>query len=76
MHAIKEEEVDLSDYTDFVDARYQIGLFIDEVYMTKLIDSSFGYSTPVEFEVAWWQSQYLHRIPSGTLKKCPTLWVH
>lgn len=63
MRTIKEEEVDLSDYTDFLDARNQIRLFIDEVYMTKRIHSSLGYLTPVEFEVAWWQSQDQHGIP-------------
>lgn len=50
MRTIKEEEVDLSDYTDFADARDQIGLFINKVYMTKRIHSSLGYLTPVEFE--------------------------
>jgi len=63
IRTIKEEEVDLSDYTDFLDARNQIGLFIDDVYMTKRIHSSLGYLTPVEFEVSWWQSQYQHGIP-------------
>lgn len=53
MRTIKEEEVDLSDYTDFADARNQIGHFIDDVYMTKRIHSSLGYLTPVEFETAW-----------------------
>ena len=63
MRTIKEEEVDLSDYTDFADAHDQIGLFINKVYMTKRIHSSLGYLTPFEFEVAWWQSQSPHRIP-------------
>jgi transposase InsO family protein len=53
MRTIKEEEVDLSDYTDFLDARHQIGHFIDDVYMTKRIHSSLGYLTPVEYETAW-----------------------
>jgi putative transposase len=63
MRTIKEEEVNLSDYTDFLDARNQIGYFIDDVYMTKRIHSSLGYLTPVEFEAAWRQSQYQHAIP-------------
>jgi transposase InsO family protein len=63
MRTIKEEEVNLSDYTDFLDARNQIGYFIEDVYMTKRIHSSLGYLTPVEFEVAWRQSQYQHGIP-------------
>jgi len=53
MRTIKEEEVDLSDYTDLLDARKQIGYFIDDVYMTKRIHSSLGYLTPVEFETTW-----------------------
>ena len=55
---IKEEEVDMLDYTDFFDARNQIGLFIDDVYMTKHIHSSLGYLTPVEFETAWRLTNY------------------
>jgi putative transposase len=54
MRTIKEEEVDLSEYLDFMDALSQIGHFIDDVYMTKRIHSSLGYLTPVEFESLWW----------------------
>jgi len=50
MRTIKEEEVDLSDYRDFVDARNQIGRFIEDVYNHKRIHSSLGYLTPAEFE--------------------------
>jgi hypothetical protein len=49
MRTIKEEEVDLSEYADFADARRQIGRFadarrqigrfIDAVYNLKRIDS-------------------------------------
>ena len=53
MRTIKEEEVDLSEYNDFTDARDQIGHFIEDVYMTKRIHSSLGYLTPAEFETAW-----------------------
>lgn len=53
MRTIKEEEVDLSDYQDFMDALGQIGRFIEDVYMTKRIHSSLGYLTPAEFEAAW-----------------------
>lgn len=53
MRTIKEEEVDLSEYNDFADARAQIGRFLEDVYMTKRIHSSLGYLTPVEFEIAW-----------------------
>jgi putative transposase len=63
MRTIKEEEVDLSEYFDFQDARSQIGRFIDDVYMTKRIHSSLGYLTPVEFEAAWWLSQLQEASP-------------
>jgi len=54
MRTIKEEEVDLSEYRDFADAHRQIGLFIQDVYMTKRIHSSLGYLTPAEFEASYW----------------------
>lgn len=47
---LKEEEIDLSDYDDFTDAKQRIGQFIEDVYMTKRIHSSLGYLTPLEFE--------------------------
>lgn len=53
MRTIKEEEVDLSDYRDFVDAQSQIGQFLMDVYNRKRIHSSLGYLTPVEFELAF-----------------------
>jgi putative transposase len=53
MRTIKEEEVDLSEYRDFADAHHQIGVFIQDVYMTKRIHSSLGYLTPTEFETAY-----------------------
>jgi putative transposase len=48
MRTIKEEEVDLSEYRDFVDARQQIGYFIEAVYNQKRIHSALDYLTPVE----------------------------
>ena len=53
MRTIKEEEVDLSDYQDFADARHQIGRFIEDVYNHKRIHSSLGYLTPAEFEAVY-----------------------
>lgn len=53
MRTLKEEEVELSDYRDFADARQQIGRFIQDVYNQKRIHSSLGYLTPAEFEAAW-----------------------
>jgi len=46
VRTIKEEEVDLSEYRDFGDARNQLGHFIDAVYNDKRIHSSLGYSRP------------------------------
>jgi putative transposase len=57
VRTIKEEEVDLSDYRDFADARGQIGHFIDAVYNVKRIHSSLGYLTPQEFEEQWRQAR-------------------
>jgi len=51
-----EEEVDLSEYSDYADALKHIRRFLDEVYMLKRIHSSLGYLTPAEF-VQQWQSQ-------------------
>jgi transposase InsO family protein len=53
MRTIKEEEVDLSEYQDYADARRQIGRFLEDVYMRKRIHSSLGYLTPLEFEEQW-----------------------
>ena len=53
MRTIKEEEVDLSDYLAFADAKHQIGSFIEDVYNHKRIHSSLGYLTPTEFEAVW-----------------------
>lgn len=59
MRTIKEEEVDLSEYTDYADAVRQVGRFLDEVYMHKRIHSSLGYLTPAEFEQQWRSQQVL-----------------
>ena len=57
MRTIKEEEVDLSEYQDYADARRQIGRFLEDVYMRKRIHSSLGYLTPLEFEEQWASGQ-------------------
>ena len=57
MRTIKEEQVDLSEYHDYADARRQIGHFLEDVYMHKRIHSSLGYLTPVEFEEQWSRSR-------------------
>jgi len=53
MRTIKEEEVALTEYRDFADARRQLGRFLDGVYNRKRIHSSLGYLTPAEFEEQW-----------------------
>lgn len=55
IRTIKEEEVDLSEYGDFADAWWQLGHFIDEVYMHKRIHSSLGHLTPAQFESQWFR---------------------
>jgi transposase InsO family protein len=53
MRTIKEEEVELTEYEDYADARRQLGRFLDDVYNCKRIHSSLGYLTPAEFEQQW-----------------------
>ena len=53
MRTIKEEEVALTEYADFADARRQLGRFLDAVYNRKRIHSALGYLTPTEFEQQW-----------------------
>jgi putative transposase len=53
MRTVKEEQVDLTEYRNFADAKAQLGQFIDKVYNRKRIHSSLGYLTPSEFEQQW-----------------------
>ena len=56
---LKVEQVYLSEYLDFEDARQQIGHFIEDVYNRKRLHSSLGYVPPAEFEAkltAAWQA--------------------
>ena len=54
IRTIKEEEVYLNEYDNFVDAYQRIGHFIEDVYQTKRIHSALGYLTPAEFETLYW----------------------
>lgn len=53
MRTIKDEEVGLTEYRDFADARRQLGRFLDAVYNRKRVHSALGYLTPEEFEQQW-----------------------
>jgi putative transposase len=52
IRTLKEEHVDYTEYTDFDDARQQIGHWLDVEYMTERIHSALDYATPAEFEAA------------------------
>jgi transposase InsO family protein len=57
MRTIKEEAIDLSEYTDFHDAYQRLGRFLEDVYTRKRIHSALGYLTPAEFEAQWHAQQ-------------------
>jgi transposase InsO family protein len=63
MRTIKEEEVELSDYEGYADARRQLGRFLDSVYNRKRIHSALGYLTPAEFEQQWLTQQAARPAP-------------
>ena len=47
---LKEEEICLSHYRNFEEARTNLGTFLDDVYNVKRLHSSLGYLLPTEFE--------------------------
>jgi transposase-like protein len=65
MRTIKEEEVELAEYRNFVgracakheETYREIGQFLEDVYSKKRIHSSLGYLTPMEFEKQWRDKQ-------------------
>jgi transposase InsO family protein len=64
MRTIKEEEVALTEYQDYTDARRQLGRFLEAVYNRKRIHSALGYLTPIEFEQQWrTQGRGSHGLP-------------
>jgi putative transposase len=46
----------LSEYRDYADILYQVGRFLNQVYMHKRLNSALGYLTPNEFENLWHQA--------------------
>jgi putative transposase len=50
MRTLKHEEVFLSDYQTWTEARASVKHFINEVYNRKRLHSALGYLPPVEFE--------------------------
>ena len=49
---LKKEEVYLSHYKDFEEARTNLSAFLDDVYNVKRLHSSLGYLPPTEFEAS------------------------
>jgi transposase InsO family protein len=75
IRTIKEEEVDLSDYECNNDAVFQLGRFLNDVYMHKRIHSSLGYLTPAEFEEQWRsEREQPLDVHQKRLPKCPVSW--
>lgn len=58
IRTLKEEEVYVTEYDDYPDARKQIGHFIDAVYNLKRIHSALGYLSPKAFETSWRRAQH------------------
>jgi len=64
IRTIKEEEIELSEYEGFWDAKERIGEFIEEVYQKKRIHSALGHLTPEEFEAKWYRERKTAGTPS------------
>lgn len=57
MRTIKEEEVDLSEYDSFEDAKQKIDDYLGCFYNTERIHSALGYMPPAEFEAQYQATQ-------------------
>ena len=68
IRTIKEEQVALSDYEGYHDARAHIGRFLEDVYLHKRIHSALGYLTPAEFEQGW-QQHHAATLPQNKPEK-------
>ena len=74
MRTLKEDHVQMSEYSDFWDAQTQIGTFIEEVYQRKRVHSKLGYLPPAVFEERWWKARASEVLLSGgddALVACP-----
>lgn len=60
---LKYEEVYINEYTSLLDARSNIGRFIDIVYNHKRLHSSLGYLPPAEFEAQYINSTHRDPLP-------------
>ncbi len=63
MRTLKEEHVDYTEYTDFLDAERQLRHWLEVEYNQQRIHSALAYATPVEFETAFWAG--LQQSPSS-----------
>ncbi len=54
---IKEEEVDLSEYDSFEDAKQRIAHYLGCFYNTQSIHSALGYLPPAEYEANYEATQ-------------------
>ena len=66
MRTLKEDHVQMSEYSDFWDAQAQIGVFIEEVYQRKRVHSKLGYLPPAVFEECWWKTRASEGLLSGS----------
>jgi putative transposase len=65
MRTLKEDHVQMSEYSDFWDAQTQIGVFIEEVYQRKRVHSKLGYLPPAVFEERWLKTRASEMLLNG-----------
>ena len=67
MKTLKCEQVYLSEYENLLDARAQIGHFLEAFYNQKRLHSSLGYLPPSEFEQAYDKANKMNRDKNQTI---------